>query len=622
MNRKAYFLLPIVFALCACNGTLRYTRYKFRHQQGTSDYDDYTYYDDEIFDKDASVFNPHLASASISFAMASFASMSIPKYTEKSYNAKYLLESMGFTQYETNQWFKEKPGTDTIGLLAANKKVGDYTLVAFGIRGAAYFSEWASNFTIGNRADGYHDGFRTAADNMVTFMKEYIASKNISGDIKIWATGYSRAGATCNIASGLLDDEINKGLKPFGDNVNITRNHLYSYCFEAPQGAPNTKDSNGDVIVKSSQYDNIFNILNINDPVPLTAMKELGFTRYGTDLYLPDPLTVIDYQDHFNKMFELYNAVSNHDKIGEYMIWNFSYKAFNGKKGVKENNRAHKMSQGLYLRELVSDLVLKGMTFRNSISLDSVLEMYITRVQDGLRNLFRTIYESEMFKGSLIDVGSSLLSDLGNLVEIDTLISDLTIEGPAVFAQDFKPLVTRALGKLGLDFDVQETTNQLLTFIEIIGNEMFDAFLKGKLYQFLNLVSVDNIKSIGSGHYPELCAAHVRALDDMYVSNPFNDYEKLDGQYYKLRIEDETTSIVIKNRNNVIVNINNGDEINNRISYLNISGGYDIYLPYHEKYELILGNNVPVSLSYFNSKLDTYIECDYKTNSDTNITIG
>ena len=61
--------------------------------------------------------------------------------------------------------------------------------------------------------------------------------------------------------------------------MNLTRNHIYSYCFEAPQGAPNEKDENGEIPAKGKDYDNIFNISNFNDPVPLVAMNELGFAR-------------------------------------------------------------------------------------------------------------------------------------------------------------------------------------------------------------------------------------------------------------------------------------------------------------------------------------------------------
>ena len=147
MKIKKFLILPLVALICACSTSNNSLKIKFRHQQGTSDYNDYCYYTDDVFEQDATVYNPKLASMSISFAMASFASMSIGDYGKKSYNAKDFLEKAGFTGFEANDFYKIRPETDTIGLVAANKKIGDYTLVALGVRGAAYFSEWASNFT-------------------------------------------------------------------------------------------------------------------------------------------------------------------------------------------------------------------------------------------------------------------------------------------------------------------------------------------------------------------------------------------------------------------------------------------------------------------------------------------
>ena len=600
MNLKRLFLLPLVVCLCSCvYGKNGYTKFNFRHQQAATDYNDYMYYSDAIFDKDADEFNPKLASASISFAMASFASMDETNYANKSKNAKTLLENIGFKEFETNQMYKEKPQSDTIGVLAANKRVGNYTVVAISFRGAAYFSEWASNFTLGNREDGYHEGFRTAADNALSFVKDYFANKNIHGDIKIWTTGYSRGGATCNIMSGLIDESLNKGEKPFGDSVNLTRNHLYAYCFEAPQGAPNRRDSENHVIVKSNAFNNIFNILNVNDPVPLVAMHELGFTRYGVDLYLPDPLTVLDYKGHFENMNYLYDRMDNHLVLGSYQIDQFKYK------GISE---AHSMSQGLFLKDFIADLSLQGISHCGTIPMDECLDFYVNNVQTGLRSLFKTLYESEQFKGSLVDIGIAMLSDLGVLDELDYLVSDLIVEGSDAFINDFRPILTRGLNSLNLDIDVKQTVDELLEFLKIIGSEMFAAVLSGKNYELLSWFNKDNIKSIASGHYPELCAAHVRALDDSFVDNPFTDYEKMDGQYYYLKVDYTREPIVIKHNGKVIVNINNGEEIDNSISYCRKVATYEIYLPYHEHYEVQFGENVDMELYYYSNEYQEMVE--------------
>ena len=95
MNLKRLFLLPLVVSLCSCvYGKNGYTKYNFRHQQASTDYNDYMYYSDAIFDNDADEFNPKLASASISFAMASFASMVENDYANKSKNANALLKNL------------------------------------------------------------------------------------------------------------------------------------------------------------------------------------------------------------------------------------------------------------------------------------------------------------------------------------------------------------------------------------------------------------------------------------------------------------------------------------------------------------------------------------------------
>ena len=594
MKVKKYFIIPLVIVLCACaskngNGV----KYSFRHQQGTTDYGDYLYYNDNAFDGDSTTFNPKLASVSISFAMASFASMEITDYANKSQNAETLLNKLGFKEFETNDWFKKKPEADSIGLLAANKRIGDYTLVAVGVRGAAYFSEWASNFTLGNREDGYHEGFRTAADNLVQFTKDYISAHKISGDIKLWTAGYSRAGATCNVASGLIDESLNKGEKLFGDSVNLTRNHFYSYCFEAPQGAPNKRNADNHVIVKTSDFNNIFNLLNVNDPVPLVAMHELGFARYGVDMYMPDPLLNLDYEGHFNNMKKLYESVENHVVLGDYAIDKFTYK------GMSNN---HKMTQGLLLKEVIEHLTTDGISHNGAKESEEYLPFYADHVQTGLRNLFKTLYESEAFKGSFIDLGMAMVNDLGIIDEVDILVNDLMVEGPSTFVKDFKPILTRGLNKLGLEVDVKQTVDELIEFLTILGYEFYAAVLSGKTYMFLSFFNKDNLKAIASGHYPELCAAHVRALDDWYVSNPFNDYTKMDGQYYIINVYDDDTSIVIKNNGKEIVRINDGEEINNSIPYCKRKSGYEIYLPYHENYTLELSEIAIVDVSYFNSE--------------------
>ena len=63
-------------------------------------------------------------------------------------------------------------------------------------------------------------------------------SHALTGRLKIWISGYSRAGASCNVASGRMDEFIRDGVPFLGDKVQLSKEDLYAYCFEAPRGVP------------------------------------------------------------------------------------------------------------------------------------------------------------------------------------------------------------------------------------------------------------------------------------------------------------------------------------------------------------------------------------------------
>ena len=102
--------LAIILTLTSCEGGR--ARYTFKYQSGTSDYSSEMYYKDSLFDHDADVYDPSLATASLSLAMASFASIEEKDYANRSRNAKDLLTKLGFKDIVPNDFFKEKPGTD------------------------------------------------------------------------------------------------------------------------------------------------------------------------------------------------------------------------------------------------------------------------------------------------------------------------------------------------------------------------------------------------------------------------------------------------------------------------------------------------------------------------------
>ena len=257
----------------------------------TTDYDARFYYSDGYFVNAPDAYNEHLSTMSLCLAMSAFATNAggDTDYTDKSAHVSQLLKDIGCVNNSIyiSDTFKEKPGTDTIGVAIGSKTITingeSYTLVPIAVRGAGYESEWASNVTVGK--SGEHQGFAEAADEVVRQAEKYIKDHNLTdqltnGKIKFWVVGYSRAGATANLTSKRLTDK-------YGNN-----NQVYGYDFEAPQGGVQTTNQ--------PAYENIHNIINKADLVPMVAPTQMGFKRYGVDHYVPgDPTnnvqSVTDY---------------------------------------------------------------------------------------------------------------------------------------------------------------------------------------------------------------------------------------------------------------------------------------------------------------------------------------
>ena len=136
------------------------------------------HYKDSYFSKVASNYQPSLATMSLCLAMSAFGSNIDGKddYTNKSRNAKALLQEIGFEDIETNDFFTIKPSEDSIGVIVGHKDIivngKETTLITLVTRGGGYEAEWAGNFTVG--LTGQHQGFATARDEAYRFLNSYI----------------------------------------------------------------------------------------------------------------------------------------------------------------------------------------------------------------------------------------------------------------------------------------------------------------------------------------------------------------------------------------------------------------------------------------------------------------
>ncbi|MCL1794276.1 MAG: hypothetical protein FWG34_10430 [Oscillospiraceae bacterium] len=256
-------------------------------------------YEDSYFDAAPDAYSHDLAKISLALSLAAYDCNEL----------EWLLGEIGFGQIEPSDYYlrsnedKTKTEPENIGVAVANKKIDGCTVIAAVIRGFGYGAEWAGNFNVGTEGD-FHAGFYKACGIVTDEIDSYLQRHKISGEMKIWLTGYSRGGAAANLAAGEICEK-----QKFGD--------VYAYCFETPMGV---KKSSG----KYTGYSGIFNIINPNDAVAKVAMAEWGFCRYGRDIYLPSPENAGRYSELFEKMKAVYFAYRPHfqnepDRIDAFM---------------------------------------------------------------------------------------------------------------------------------------------------------------------------------------------------------------------------------------------------------------------------------------------------------------
>ncbi len=246
-------------------------------------------YSDGMFSQSAKTYHHDLAQASLGLALSAFRENfdKNPHFIADNHVIDYLTQA-GFSDFESTD-YDQTPSLQTVATVIGSKEMtdaeGPFMLIAVGVSGGGYSHEWLSNFTVGN-ADR-HVGFNRAAQNVEGRILLYMTSRRISGRIKLWISGYSRAAAISNIVGADMTD-----YGPFGAE------NTFVYTFATPR---TTREES------LATYLNIFNIIGKTDVVPMVPMAEWGFRRYGNDLFLPAQETDTDFHIRFaraSKVFE------------------------------------------------------------------------------------------------------------------------------------------------------------------------------------------------------------------------------------------------------------------------------------------------------------------------------
>ena len=225
-----------------------------------------TPFSDSFFCAPASEYNHQLCKASLGLMASSTRLLYDTEGRALDSNARQFLEDSGFSEIVTYDY--DKPdGRYTIANTISHKTItdegGPFELIAIGIDGHGYTNEWESNFDIGT--DTVHEGFADSCQKVYEHFLAYVEDHHLSGRMKVWITGFSRAAAVSNVLGARLTD-----------SNRFTTDDVYVYTFATPR---TTKDP------KKGQYPNIFNIVGSTDPVPMVPFRDWGYSRYGTTFY-------------------------------------------------------------------------------------------------------------------------------------------------------------------------------------------------------------------------------------------------------------------------------------------------------------------------------------------------
>lgn len=273
-------------------------------------------YADKYFASSSYQYNHDLATVSLSMAMAAMANESYSdenieeeKKADKkvgSDNIKDFLEKIGMSSGDKLTIEYPNPQTNSIGYAIGHKtliqKDTSYTLIVVAIRGGGYEDEWGGNVSVGSH--NAHAGFQNASEQVLKGIQSHINKFQLSGNLKLWITGYSRAAAVANLTGAAIDAGLLYfGANPVGTESVIKSSDVYTYTFETPLVTCNKSDNDREV------YNNIFNIINPVDPVTKVAPKDWGFLRYGVDYYLPSVEATGGYKNIIYRVSREYSDI-------------------------------------------------------------------------------------------------------------------------------------------------------------------------------------------------------------------------------------------------------------------------------------------------------------------------
>lgn len=529
------------------------------------------YYSDDYFKNDSTKYNPQLATMSLSLAMSASTSTRYDEETLKNNgnNAKTLLNNIGFDNVCTNEWYHKKQEAYSIAALAGSKKIDDTTLIALAIRGNGYELEWVSNFTNGTKGD--HEGFTDAKNKVLDFLKGYVKENNISGKVKLWLTGYSRAAATTNLLAATFDDNEN-----IIDGISVAHNDLFAYCFATP-GCGDVNKA-GDV----EKYNNIFSVLNTNDAIPQFASPSIGITRYGKDYFLPAKESCTrKYDDLCDEMKKILKTMNTIDEKFDYTIDDFSLgmigtlPIFTGDKRFVINT-----TQGISVHQILN--LAYDYVFINR-------ENTAKTFQPIIMQSFAFLYGLDKDKRSQVE--SAMKDNL--LQNITTIASD-----KANLLKNVSDTLKKAVNTGIVGFDKEK----VYSACDYMAKVATDFFLKHPVECAL---LINNFNSLVVAHEAECYFAWLASMDTNY--NKEVKGQVSNGGYRIVRFNGAVDIKVNDNEGNCATILNSNKVTGDFVAGIDQNGQKYIMLPDNDTYDYTITacqkGNVNINISEYNPSL-------------------
>lgn len=601
----------------------------------SKDFEGTCYYTDGYFTHDASIYDNHLATMSLCFELTTW-SRADGIWTDNPADAtgeektrwqnayNLLVGQLGYQNFDANVFWNAEPTRDSIGVVAATKTntYDNSTIIAVGVRGGGYYQEWASNFTLGKTGD--HQGFAEARDNVLDFLKSYVAENGIQGNVKIWLVGYSRGGAVANMVAGKMNDDPNC----LGNNVTISPENLFAYTFEAPQGAMQSE-------VVQNTYSNIHNTVNLNDIVPLVAPSAWEFARYNVDRYLPTAATSDQYASKLSSMLQYYDSLfSSTEKYDGYHIEEYAkmYKPTFHWEAILPKGDPFFTIDEVPLDIPISIALTESVAFLANGAIGD-RENYYYNLEDMVRTIMSVVYGGslgDMVESNDITMEEFLTKFFGEL----TIDKILDIASPMVAlnfdsiderkAKVYEKIQRYVMDILG-DSDLWGTAMNFVSLGDTLSDMLFNIFdyalddLVEKdgtaLISVVNVVTLVANGGLFQAHYPEITLAWLMSEDSFYLEGQTDfvcaNYRvvhincPVDIKVYRAATNELVAAIV----NDVPQQIE-GSYI---YAYINENGEKMVLLPSDGEYRIEITATDTGTMSY------TLNEYDLATNTSTKI---